>query len=123
MKAKETEQVFNIGDKVRHMINLSIFEKQGTSKWAKVINTIVDKKDHSYNLDNGKWYRYYQLQKVEGTENIPKVGRPTKHTMETLKKTNTIKRRLNKEDVSLKILLKRRERGNQQTDSNFKKTV
>ena len=115
MKAKDNEQVFNISDKVRHLIRLSIFEKQGTSKWAKEINTITDKKEHSYKLDNGKWYRYYQLQKVEETENIKKMGRPTKHTMETLKKTNTIKRRLNKEDVSLKNIIKEK-RTRQPTD-------
>ena len=100
MKAQADEQVFNIGDKVRHMINLSIFEKQGQSKWAKEINTITDKKDHSYKLDDGKFYRYYQLQPAQETENIKKVGRPAKHTLQTLRKTNTVKRRLKHEDVS-----------------------
>ena len=115
MKAKDNEQVFNISDKVRHMINLSIFEKQGQSKWSTQINTITDKKEHSYKLDNGKWYRYYQLQKVEETENIKKVGRPTKHTMETLKKINTVNRRLRHEDVSLKNIIKAK-RNRQPTD-------
>ena len=42
-------------------INLSVFEKQGTSRWEKEINTIVDTKPHSYKLNDGKWCRYYQL--------------------------------------------------------------
>ena len=35
IKAKDSEQVYNIGDKVRHVSNLSIYEKQGMSKWSK----------------------------------------------------------------------------------------
>ena len=105
VQAKENEQVFNIGDNVRHMINLSIFEKQGTSRWEKEINTIVDTKPHSYKLNDGKWCRYYQLQLVKDAEEIKKVGRPTKHTLQTLRKTNTVKRRLKHEDVSLKHIV------------------
>ena len=32
MKAKNSEQTFNVNDKIRHMVNLSIFEKQAQSK-------------------------------------------------------------------------------------------
>ena len=104
MKAKNSEQTFNVNDKVRHMINSSIFEKQGQSKWAKQINKITDKKDQSYKLDDGKYYRYYQLQSAENTDKINKVGRPTKHTLQTLRKSNTTKRLLNKEGMHLKML-------------------
>ena len=86
-------------------INLSVFEKQGTSRWEKEINTIVDTKPHSYKLNDGKWCRYYQLQLVKDAEEIKKVGRPTKHTLQTLRKTNTVKRRLKHEDVSLKNIV------------------
>ena len=86
-------------------INLSVFEKQGTSRWEKEINTIVDTKPHSYKLNDGKWCRYYQLQLVKDAEEIKKVGRPTKHTLQTLRKINTVKRRLKHEDVSLKHIV------------------
>ena len=87
------------------MINLSIFEKQGQSKWAKQINVITDKKDHSYKLDDGKWYRYYQLQPAENTDKVNKVGRPTKHTLQTLRKANTVKRKLKQEDIDLRNIV------------------
>ena len=106
LTSKEHETVFNIGDKVRHIINLSIFEKQGKAKWSENIYTIEDKKTHSYKLSDGNWYRYYQLQLVEESQDIKKVGRPAKQTFETLKKANTVKRRLRHEDVSLKNIVK-----------------
>ena len=43
-----------VGDKVRHLINLSIFDKKGLSKWSNEVFTIIDKKPHSYKLDNNK---------------------------------------------------------------------
>ena len=113
--AKENETVFNIDDKVRHLLNLSIFEKQGQSKWSPDIYTVVDKKTHSYKLSDGKWYRYYQLQLVKETQDVKKVGRPTKHTTQSLKHTNTINRKLRTEDVSLKNIVKAK-RTRQKTD-------
>ena len=53
--AKDNETVFNINDNVRHLVNLSIFEKRGQSKWSPDVHTIVDKKKHSYKLNNGIW--------------------------------------------------------------------
>ena len=109
-QAKTREPVFNIGDRVRNMLTLSIFDKQGKSKWSKDIYTIVDSKTHSYKLSNGKWYRYYQLSKVDEVNKIEKE-RPEKHTMESLKKERTTERRRKKEGVHWKILLKDREAG------------
>ena len=91
-KAKQNETIFNIGDKVRHMINLSIFEKQGQSKWSQDTFTVVDKKTHSYKLTNGKWYRYYQLLPVESVTKLD-VEKPSKQTMQSIRKENTAKRR------------------------------
>lgn len=113
--AKENEEIFNINDKVRHLINLSIFEKQGQAKWSPEVHTITDKKTHSYKLSDGKWYRYWQLQKINESEAVKKIGRPTKHTTQSLKRTNTIKRRLRKEDVDVKNIVKTK-RTRQTTD-------
>lgn len=106
MRAKQNETIFNIGDTVRHLTQLSIFEKQGKSKWSSDVFTIVDKKPHSYQLSDGNWYRYYQLQLVKDTQSIKKVGRPTKHTFQTLKKARSISRKLRKEDVNVKNIVK-----------------
>ena len=91
-KAKEDEVIFNIGDKVRHMVNLSIFEKQGQSKWSQDTYTITDQKTHSYKLTNGKWYRYYQLLPAESVTKLD-IEKPSKQTMQTIRKENTAKRR------------------------------
>ena len=106
LTAKDQETVYNIGDKVRHKILLNIFEKQGKSKWSDNIYTVIEKKSHSYLLSDGKLYRYYQLQKVGETDITKKVGRPAKQTFQTLKKANTIKRRLRAEDINLKNIVK-----------------
>ena len=106
IKAKEQETVFKIGDKVRHLTLLNIFEKQGKPKWSDNIFSVEDKKAHSYKLSDGKWYRYYQLQPVEEAQDIKKIGRPAKHTFQTLQKAITVKRRLRKEDVNLKNVAK-----------------
>lgn len=101
MKAKEQEAAYNVGDSVRHLEKLSIFQKQGLSKWSSNIFTIVEKKPHSYKLSDGKWYRYYQLQPVKEVQETKKIGRPTKHTMQTLRKENTVKRKLRQEDIDV----------------------
>ena len=116
MLAKAKEKVFNIGDKVRYLENLTIFQKQGLSKWSNFVYTITGKKTHSYQLSNGKWYRYYQLLLVpEETEDVKKVGRPTKHTAQTLRKENTVKRKLKHEDINLSNVIKTK-RLRQKTD-------
>ena len=113
--AQENETVFNVNDKVRHLINLSIFEKQGQAKWSHDVLTVVDKLKHSYQLSNGKWFRYWRLQNVQQTEALKKAGRPTKHTMQSIKKTNTVNRKLRKEDVNVKNIVKEK-RTRQKTD-------
>ena len=113
--AQKQEKTFNIGDKVRHLILLNIFEKQGKPKWSDNIYSVEEKKTHSYKLSDGKVYRYYQLQLAKEAQDIKKIGRPAKQTFQTLKKANTVKRRLRKEDVSLKNIVKTK-RTRQKTD-------
>ena len=113
MKAKEKERIYNIGDKVRYLENLTIFQKQGLSKWSNFVYSIIGKKTHSYQLSDGKFYRYYQLQPAQEAEEIKKVGRPTKHTTQTLRKENTVRRRLKQEDIDLgNIITTKRTRQN-----------
>ena len=76
MKAKEEENTFNIGDNVRYMLNFKQFEKQTLPKWS-VVHKIIDKNKHSYKLDNGKFYKYYELQKVPV---VQKTGKTSSRT-------------------------------------------
>ena len=104
MKAKQEESTFDIGDKVRYIINLSSFEKKSLPKWSKSLHTIVSKNQHSYVLDNGNVYKPYLLQKVVENISLEKKGRPAT-SIEYIKKKNTVKRRLHKEDISLKNII------------------
>ena len=71
MKAKEEEILFDIGDNVRYMLNFKQFEKHTMPKWS-VVHRIIDKNVHSYKLDNGKFYKYYELQKVPEVQKLEK---------------------------------------------------
>ena len=90
MKAKEEEIIFNIGDNVRYILNFKLFEKHTLPKWS-VIHKITDKNIHSYKLDNGKFYKYCELQKVPEVQKLEKaeVG-PTRQEMTREK---TVKRK------------------------------
>ena len=68
--AKNEEVVFNIGDQVRHVLNRKLFEKGSKSTFSKTIYTITDKNIHSYILNNGKTYKYYELLRVQTSNKI-----------------------------------------------------
>ena len=44
---------------------------------------------------------------TQQAQDIKKIGRPAKHTFQTLQKAITVKRRLRKEDVNLKNVAKK----------------
>jgi len=101
-KAKNEEVTFEIGDKVRHIINRNLFDKGSNVKWSENIYTIINKKPHSYEISNQKWYKYYELIRVDAAqthriiETRAKTNIPSKPE---LKKEITNKRRLNKEKI------------------------
>ena len=102
-RAKKDEIKFEIGDKVRHIINKNLFDKGSNAKWSKTIYSIINKTQHSYQLSNDKWFKYYELSLAENPQTIniiqtrAKTNLPTK---EELKKAATTKRRLNKEQIT-----------------------
>ena len=64
--------------------------KNTLPKWS-VIHKIIDKNVHSYKLDNGKFYKYYELQKVD---DVQKLNEPIKGpTREQMSKERNIKRK------------------------------
>ena len=104
IKALEEEVKFNVGDRVRYVINSEMFQKGSLPRWSKTIHSISESKPHSYILDNGKEYKYYQLQKINAVElHEPRRTRAkdNEKSIQQLRRSNTIKRRLNKEGVDL----------------------
>ena len=103
--ANTHRKFFDINDNVRCVINKNLFEKGSTPKWSSKIHTIKEAQLNSYTLDNGQKYKYYQLQKVN-------ISNEEKHKREQqikeIKKQNLIKRRLNKESVDVQNILKRK---------------
>ena len=69
-------------------------------KWSKEVHKIIDKKVHSYKLDNGKFYKYYQLQGVKEVETFEPQKQP-KVTRETLRKDNRVRRTLKRDDMDV----------------------
>ena len=113
MKAKQDEPIFEIGQRVRCIINRKAFEKKSLPKWSKTIHNIVLKTSHSYQLDNDQVYKYYELQPVNEVQRIEKES--TAATREEMKKDITSTRRFNKEGIEKENILKgKRER--KQTD-------
>ena len=101
-KAKLNEVIYNVGDKVRCVVNLKAFEKRSLPTWSKIVHTIVEAYEHSYKLDNGKVYRYYELQKVDNIQKLDKS--PSGPTREQMKKERTVKRRFKKEGIDMSVI-------------------
>ena len=102
------EKVFSVGDNVRYLINKKLFEKGSTPRWSKTVCTIKSKQGHSYTLNNNKVCKYYELQAVpivEKLESIVTRAKSKEPSIEQVRKQNTIKRRLKKEDIDLSNIL------------------
>ena len=93
---------------MRQIINRQLFEKGTSPKWSKAVHTIVDKTEHTYTLDNKKVYKYYELQPVTTVETLHVVktrNKAREPTLKDLKTERTIKRRLNKEGLSMSDII------------------
>ena len=86
IKAKKEEEKFNIEDKVRHILNKKQFDKGTLAKFSKMVHKIISQTEHTYTLDNGNMYKYYELQKVDNVHTIPNTN--IEPTREQLKKKN-----------------------------------
>ena len=100
-KAFMGETLFNVGDKVRYITNKTSFRKGTLPKWSKSVHTIVSTDFHRYILENGLSKKYYELQKVEGVQQLDK---PENLTREQLRKERGVQRKfvrsgLNREDI------------------------
>jgi len=66
----KSEQRYHIGNKVHYLINKDLFDKGSRPNWSASTHKIIMTHKHSYTLDNGDTYKYYQLQK----SNLPPHG-------------------------------------------------
>ena len=96
-KAKQQEIKFNIGDSVRYILNRKQFEKGTLAKWSQTVHKIISNTEHSYTLDNGKVFKYYEIQKLN---ELGRLERPhIEPTREQMRKERTSQRRLIREGL------------------------
>ena len=105
IEANRHRTFFNKGDHVRCVLNKTLFEKGSVPKWSTKIYTVEQTYLNSYILDNGKRYKYYQLQKA-GISDEEKKKRQEQGAK--LRKEQRVKRKLNKEGVELDRIVKRK---------------
>ena len=110
MKVAKTLPTYQIGDHVRHVVNLELFEKGSLSRFSKDVFTILEKKGNFYTLSDNKWYKYYHLSPIH--EVVKEFQhKPNAPTREVMKKTIQVKRRLNKEGVKLSDITTKKNKG------------
>ena len=82
-----------------------MFDKGSKPKWSSKIHIIKEIKAHSVLLDNDKWYKYYQVMKVNASEQ--------KHVkalndLARIKKNIKIQRTLEREGLDLKNMIRKK---------------
>lgn len=102
MDAKNQEVIFNINDNVRYLKNKIMFSKGSLPSWSSSIHKIINNNKHSYVLDNGKSYKYYELQKVDNSQSYEKE---LEITRENIRKDNRVKRTLKRENLDTSKIL------------------
>ena len=108
-RATTEEEFFNIGQKKRFIKNRALFQKGTLPSWTKTVHTILSSSPHRYILDNGKAYKYYELQ---GITDVQKLENTTKEpTREHLVKQTSVNRKLKNENIDISnIVTNKRER-------------
>ena len=99
-KALKRLKTLDIGDQVRHLKNAVTFAKSALPKWSAGTSKIIASKGRIiYQLDNGKWYRVYNLLPAMVSEEAPSVNEVQEPVAELQQKAK-IKRALNKEGLN-----------------------
>ena len=102
-KAKAEEVKFNVGDTVRYILNKEQFTKGTLPRWS-VPHKITDSTEHTYKLDNGKFYKYYLLQKIDDVQKLDK--KQTEPTREQLRKENKVQRDFKRSGLDITNIVK-----------------
>ena len=92
MEGIKQETKYNINDTVRFLKNKVMFSKGSLPSWSSTIHKIENKNLHSYMLDNGKTYKYYELQKVNNVQGYEKehINEPTREIIRKDNKRNEL---------------------------------
>ena len=98
-KAKQEEVKFNIGDKVRYILNKKQFEKGTLSKFSKIVHEIISHTEHTYTLDNDKTYKYYELQKVTEAQKLDKETKGP--SREQMSRERSVQRKIRQEGIQM----------------------
>ena len=98
-------KILKVNDNVRCVLNKNMFDKGSKPKWSTKIHTMKEIKAHSVLLDNDKWCKYYQVTKVNITEQ--------KHVkalneLAGIKKNIKIQRTLKREGLDLKNIIRKK---------------
>ena len=112
-KAKQTEIKFEVGQRVRYLLNLNRFQKRTSPRWSKTLHRIVAKNEHSYTLENGKTFKFYELQPADEVQKLQIES--TQPTREQLRKEITVRRKQTKEGIDKSNIVTIR-RARKQTD-------
>jgi hypothetical protein len=75
-KAQNQLKAFQLGDRVRYLVNRSLFQKGAVAKWSDETYLIKKIGDKRYKLSNDQFYRYYEILKVPD-----KVGERDDHVL------------------------------------------
>ena len=85
-----------------------MFDKGSKPKWSTKIHIIKEVKAHSVSLDNDKWYKYYQVMKVNvGEQKHVKAL----NELAGIKKNIKIQRALKREGLDLKNIIRKKRTG------------
>ena len=92
MEGIKQESKYNTNDNVRFLKNKVMFSKGSLPSWSSTIHKIENKNLHSYILDNGKTYKYYELQKVNNVQGYEKehINEPTREIIRKDNKRNEL---------------------------------
>ena len=72
MEGIKQETKNNTNDNVRFFFKKVTFSKGSLPSWSSTIHKIENKNLHSYILDNGKTFKYYELQTVNNVQGYVK---------------------------------------------------
>ena len=100
LKAKDSLNKFNIGDKVRYYINRDMFSK-GKGRYSDTIHTVEKIEGNSiYISEKNETFRFYQLLKINASAPPPdSIAKPNMIAKMQEEKLNTVTRKMNLENL------------------------
>ena len=104
-------KIFKVNDNVRCVLIKNMFDKGSKPKWSTKIHSVKEIKSHSVLLENDKWYKYYQVMKVNVTERLATSEQKHVKALNELvgiKKKIKIQRTFKREGLDLKNIIRKK---------------